>query len=451
MRLQLAVMGGKVVRFISRALHLGEGSNLPGKLAKMIYPQILPTLTQNRDTILVTGTNGKTTTTHFLAEVLDAFKYSFVHNAYGANLESGIITSLLSSSSILGALHDDYNLFEVDEATLPIILKGSEPSIIVLTNIFRDQLDRYGDLDALLKRFASSFSTLPSTTTLVVNADDPLLFSLTRDLTLPIDYYGFEWEKGVSVEYQVADSTSCFLCHTPYIYRVQYYAHLGQYYCPSCSIKRPTPQVYASNIELLHQGSSFILHYREGTERIHLKLPGLYNVYNYLAAFTASLQLNLHPETIVGSLENFRPVFGRLEEFTYRDQEIKIILVKNPTGFNEVLHLMAADRRKKSILFLLNDNIADGEDISWIWDVSFSSIKEERHCYVSGLRAEEMALRLKYSEIKSQSISYTKEAFTDLLERVEGEVLYILPTYTALLRLRAIFKELVKEGKVHVS
>lgn len=451
MRLQLAVMSGKIAGFLSRALHLGEGSNFPGRVARLIDPQVFPRLAQDRESLLVTGTNGKTTTTHILAGILAKSNHTFVHNAYGANLESGIITSLLSYSNIWGCVKSDFNLFEVDEATLPKILEGSEPLILILTNIFRDQLDRYGDLDHLLKRIHAALRNLPSNTTLVVNADDPLLFFITEGLRQSVIYYGVETHEEIGSDYQVADIISCFHCHSRYEYEVHYYAHLGRYFCPSCGSRRPRPHVYASHIELFHQGSSFLVHHKRGTTSIQLNLPGSYNIYNLLAAFTTSLQLDIHPDGIKESLVDFRPVFGRLEEFYYRGREIKVILVKNPTGFNEVLHLIVTDKREKGFIFLLNDNQADGEDISWIWDVEFSLLKGEGPCYVSGLRSYDMALRLKYSGVESHLFSYNKEAMRKILNEARGDVLYILPTYTALLQLRSRFKELMKEGSLNVS
>lgn len=453
MRLQLAVMTGKMARFLSRLLKLGEGSNLPGKLARIIHPQILVRLLSNRDTLLVTGTNGKTTTTHLLAGVLQKNQQTYVHNSYGANLETGIITSLLASSNILGRLDSDYNLFEVDEATLPLIVNALHPNLIILTNIFRDQLDRYGDLDHLIKRFHSVLAALPPTTRLVVNADDPILFSLTKDLSLPCLYYGLEEEQDLAPSYQVADVKNCPRCGSRYHYSQRYYAHLGRYACHTCGAKRPPPQVYAKDILLLEEGSHFSLHYQDQgvVTTMDLPLPGIYNIYNLLAALSASLLLGFHLHTLKESLETFQPVFGRMEEFHLFKRSIRIILVKNPTGFNEVLRIVAADKRKKGIIFFLNDNQADGEDVSWIWDVDFHCLTGDFSCFVSGLRGEEMALRLKYSDIQSQLFPYHQEAFQEVLKEAPGEVLYILPTYTALLRLRQMMAKIMKKERDNVS
>lgn len=451
MRLQLAVLSGKLTRFFSRLMRLGEGSTLPGKLARIIHPQILQELAGNRNTLLVTGTNGKTTTSHLLARALETSAYSLVHNSYGANLETGIITSLLTQASIWGEIHCDYNLFEIDEATLPLIIQDLHPHVIILTNLFRDQLDRYGDLEGLIKKMGAALSILPETTTLVVNGDDPLLFSLTQETSLSTLYFGLNKEEEPGYSVTTADIHHCPRCGSRYLYQARYYAHLGLYYCSSCGNQRPKLQVYAEDILLLDGRSQFTLHYPKDVLTVQLPLPGIFNIYNLLAAFSAALLLGFSPEIFNQSLGHLKPVFGRMEECIIFNRPVRIILVKNPTGFNEVLRIVAGDKRKKGILFFLNDKTADGEDVSWIWDVDFSGLTGDESCFVSGLRKEEMALRLKYSDIQSRLFSYRRESFQEVLETAPGEILYILPTYTALLRVRRMIAQLVKKEGSHVS
>ncbi len=448
MRLQLALLSGKITRHLSRLLRLGEGSTLPGRVAEMIYPAILSELINNRQTVVVTGTNGKTTTTHLINQIMQRAGLDPVHNTHGANLRTGIITALLARASITGNPGNNSNLLEVDEATLQSVLGQLNPRVITLTNIFRDQLDRFGDLDGLLSSMAEALKGLSADVTLVVNGDDPLLSSLASGFEGRIIYYGLKKAPLSGAEIiKTADVRDCYRCGHPYLYHQHYYAHLGNYYCSQCGNSRPRLSLAAEQIGIKEQGVSFVLDQQGEQYSFDLKLPGLYSVYNALAALATAQALGFDLELSRQAVHEFQPVFGRMESFTLQDRRVVVALVKNPTGFNEVLKTLAHDERKKSLLLVLNDNIADGEDVSWIWDVVFTVLPEGINLYASGLRAEAMALRLKYSGRGCRLYPSLEEGLQQALQIMEpGEVLYILPTYTALLQLRQILSAMQKKS-----
>jgi UDP-N-acetylmuramyl tripeptide synthase len=391
---------------------------------------------------LVSATNGKTTTAGMLAALLAAEGRVPVHNRAGSNMTWGIATALLEQ-------HGREGLFEVDEAWLPRVAAELDPSLVVLGNLFRDQLDRYGETEALADAWAGTVDRRDGRTRFVLNADDPLVADLGRDergdRREGIVYFGIDDEAQALPELQHAfDAKHCRRCGHPYAYERAFLAHLGHYSCPGCGAKRPQPEVTATRIELHGMsGSSLTVQTPGGELAVDLPLPGLYNAYNALAAIAAALELGIAAERIAPALSETRGAFGRVETIAIGAKRVSVLLVKNPAGTNEVLRtlkLEAADGQL-DLWIALNDRVADGRDVSWVWDADFELLAGRvRRVVCAGTRAPEMALRLKYAGWPEESIAVEPEIEASLDRAVAEapEQLYALPTYTALLELHKL-------------
>jgi len=452
-RLVTAVWAGKTISSLSRVLGLGAGSTYPGRIMRKIDPQVLAKLSRgfSQGTVMISGTNGKTTTSNMIAHILKKSGRKLTHNKSGANLITGLTTSLVGSCNLLGNLKAEMGLFEVDEATVPLASKEIKPQIMLVTNFFRDQLDRYGELDYTASLIKRSLPNIDYQGTILLNADDPLVANLGQDVEQKVIYYGIEDEALPLTDIvQAADVKYCVHCGELYDYSTVFYGHLGKYKCNHCGNFRPKPSIFASNLEFKNiTTTSFNVSTPQGDFGVTINLPGLYNVYNALGAIGCSLMLGLSLEEIKSGLESFLPAFGRMEQIEFPKNPALLILVKNPTGFNEVLRTMLIDKKPKNLLICINDNYADGEDISWLWDVDFEGLllarNEINFAVTSGLRAGDMALRLKYAGLASEKISLDKN-LKDGLERTlamlpSGENLYILSTYTAMLEMRDIIQK----------
>lgn len=447
-RLVTAVWAGKAISSLSRVLGLGAGSTYPGKIMRKIDPKVLTKLTKNlsEGSVMISGTNGKTTTSNMIAHILKKSGKKLTHNKAGANLITGLTTSLVSSCGLLASLKADMGLFEVDEATVPLASQEIKPRAMLVTNFFRDQLDRYGELDytaSLIKR------SLPNVRgNILLNADDPLVANLGQGIEDQVVYYGIQDDTLPLTDIvQAADVKHCVHCGELYDYSTVFYGHLGKYSCPSCGSNRPTPSIYATNLVFNNiTSTSFSVTTPQGQIDVTINLPGLYNVYNALGAIGCCLIQGLSLEQIKNGLESFLPAFGRMEQIAFPANQALLILVKNPTGFNEVLRTMLIDSKAKNLLIAINDNYADGEDISWLWDVDFEGLlldkSEINFAFTAGLRAGDMALRLKYAGIPQDKISLESN-IRDSLEKTltilpPGENLYLLCSYTAMLEMRDI-------------
>jgi UDP-N-acetylmuramyl tripeptide synthase len=396
----------------------------------------------DRGVTLVSATNGKTTTAGMLAAILAADGREPVHNRAGSNMTWGIATALLEQ-------HGHEGLFEVDEAWLPQVATELDPSLVVLGNLFRDQLDRYGETEALADAWAKTVDRRAGRTSFVLNADDPLVADLGRDergdRREAIVYFGIDDEAQALPELQHAfDAKHCRRCGHPYAYDRAFLAHLGHYSCPNCGASRPQPQVTATRIELHGmRGSSLTVQTPRGELAVELPLPGLYNVYNALAAIAAGLELGIAAERTGSALEEMRGAFGRVETIAIADKRISILLVKNPAGTNEVLRTLRleAGGGQIDLWIALNDRIADGRDVSWVWDADFELLAGAvRRVVCAGTRAPEMALRLKYAGWPVESIA-VEPGIEPSLDRAVAEAperLFALPTYTALLELHKV-------------
>ncbi len=434
----------RAVGAASRASGRGGGTTLPGRMLLRIAPDAIARLGKrlDRGSTIVSATNGKTTTAGMIAAALEADGRQPVHNRAGSNMTWGVATALLEQRGSEG-------LFEVDEAWLPKVAAQLEPSLIVLGNLFRDQLDRYGEMETLATEWGKAVASRAGHSRFALNADDPAIADLGRDeigeAREGVIYFGIEDASQALPELQHAfDAKHCRRCGHPYAYERAFVGHLGHYSCPNCGATRPRPDVAATAIELHGMsGSQVTLRTPQGGIELSLPLPGLYNVYNALAAVTAALELGVPPRTIANSLQTMRAAFGRVETIAIDSSQLSILLIKNPAGANEVLRtlMLEAGEEELDLWIGLNDRIADGRDVSWVWDADFELLAGGvRRVVCAGTRAPEMALRLKYAGWPESSIEVVPEV-EDSLDRALSETpkrLFALPTYTALLELRKL-------------
>jgi UDP-N-acetylmuramyl tripeptide synthase len=434
----------RAVGAASRASGRGGGTTLPGRLLLRMAPDALSRLGArlDRGTTIVSATNGKTTTAGMIAAALEGDGRNAVHNRAGSNMTWGVATALLEQKGREG-------LFEVDEAWLAKVTAQLDPSLLLLGNLFRDQLDRYGEMETLADDWAKVVASRSGRTRFVLNADDPAIADLGRDgdgdPRPGVTYFGIEDASQALPELQHAfDAKHCRRCGHPYAYERAFVGHLGHYSCPNCGARRPAPAVAATAIDLRGMtGSQVTLRIPSGEMRLKLPVPGLYNVYNALAAVAAALELGVPAETIVSALESMRAAFGRVETIDVDATKLSILLIKNPAGANEVLRtlMLEVGESKLDLWIGLNDGIADGRDVSWIWDADFELLaRGVRRVVCAGTRAPEMALRLKYAGWPESLIEVEPDiehSLDQTLSTSDGR-LFALPTYTALLELRKL-------------
>ncbi len=441
MRLKLAI--ARALRVLTRRVGRRGGTTLPGRVLLRLDPRTIAVLGKRleRGSVVVSATNGKTTTSAMLAAVLERGGAEVVNNRAGSNMNWGVATALLDAGDAPGQI----GLFEVDEAWLAPVARDLDPSLVLLSNLFRDQLDRYGELELLADRWAELVAERDGRSTFVLNADDPLVADLGRDRRRVV-YFGVE-DRSHSLESleHASDSKRCRNCGHEYLYDAVYLGHLGRYRCPNCGRERPQPQVAADKVTLRGMsGSDVRITTPAGAIELSLPLPGLYNVYNALAATAAALELGASPAQVREALGEFAAAFGRVERLRVNGREVAILLVKNPAGANEVLRTLTLEDGALDLWIALNDGIADGRDISWIWDADFEVLAgRARHITCSGTRAEEMALRLKYAGVDGE-IAVERDLARSLDSAVaggNGAPLYALPTYTALLELRDLLAD----------
>jgi len=441
LRLALETALARSAGTLSRALGRGGGTTLPGKLLWKVDPDAVDALAERlrSGVVVVSATNGKTTTTAMAAEILGRGR-ALAWNRAGANLLSGIASALVASP---GA---DLGMFEVDEGALPEALARTRPRTVVLGNLFRDQLDRYGELELVAERWRAAIAALPDTTTLVVNADDPVVADLAdgREGALR---FGLDDPRHARPALQhAADSKYCLRCGAPYEFRAAYVGHLGDYRCPACGHARPALDVAATEIELRGlDAARFRLSTPYGDTTLEVGLPGLYNVYNAVAAASAALAAGASLADVRAGLATFNAAFGRFERIRAGGKSVVLLLVKNPAGANEVVRTLETGV-PPVLVVALNDEIADGRDVSWIWDVDFEPLLEHAGVVIaSGGRAAELGLRLVYGGLPRERLEVVPDLEAALdrgLELLEaGSELVVLPTYTAMLALRRVLAE----------
>jgi UDP-N-acetylmuramyl tripeptide synthase len=436
----------------------GGATSAPGKVLVRLDGNAVGTLAGRlpRGTVLVSATNGKTTTAAFAATILTRAGIPLVHNDAGANMAGGIASTLLAAARPRGAIAGELGLFEVDEFWLDALAVQLRPRAILLGNLFRDQLDRYGELESIAERWALALDRAPaSAARLVLNADDPMVADLGRGREdAGVLYYGVEDDAlALPGMAHAADAKHCRRCGAPYVFDAVYLGHLGHYHCQSCGQRRPSPTVSASDVVLEGvRTARFTLHTPAGTADVELALPGLYNVYNALAAAALATALDIPLDDIAAGLRATRAAFGRAESVVVDGRELRILLVKNPAGANEVLRTLALEPGRHDLLGVLNDNVADGRDVSWIWDADFELLAERvRRVTCAGTRAAELAVRFKYAGVDPARIC-VQDDLAQALAAAAAErpadvpsdsdasppPLYALPTYTAMLSLREL-------------
>jgi lipid II isoglutaminyl synthase (glutamine-hydrolysing) len=404
--------------------NLGNGSTWPGHIALGANKNFIRQILKNSKTkiIVVAGTNGKTTTSSLISTTLNDNGREVIQNLSGANLLNGIASTLISNSDFKSKLNADFAIFEIDENTLPLIIKEYPPDFIIILNLFRDQLDRYGEVNIIASNWKKAFEQLSERTTLILNADDPQVAYFSKDIKAKTLFFGLN-EVNENVKIQASDSDYCPKCGKKLNYTNRVFSHLGNWDCQNCSLKRPNLNI--------NEFSSY-------------PMPGTYNKYNSLASVLLLRQIGIKDKDLQKSFAKFTPVFGRQEIIDYKDKKIQIFLSKNPTSFNQSFKTIS-ELNAKSLLIILNDRVPDGHDISWIWDTELSSIDEFNNILLAGDRVYDMALRLKY-ELGISNFQSKVKTFEELSTAIdsgvrmvsENETLFILPTYSAMLEVRKI-------------
>lgn len=431
LRAGVAVIGGRAAGALSRRLHLGGGTSIVGIVAQRLYPGIVGHLAGQLEhgSVMVTGTNGKTTTSGFIAAILRDAGLRVWHNREGSNLMSGVASSLVIRALPNGNLRGKgraISILEIDEAVVSQAVQTIPPRVAVFTNLFRDQLDRYGEVDTVAARWRGAVESLPASTTLVLNADDPTIAYLGELYKGQVIYFGIDdptvdlaRQGKASERHQVIDTRTCQRCGSEYAYTLRLYSHMGHYHCSNCGLVRPRPDIRAINI---HPEGFDRLRVRVATATVEqdvvVPLPGLYNVYNTLAAIAVAQALQINWDPIVTGVEQFKPAFGRGERVQVEGRNVRLLLAKNPTGFNEVLRTLFSNGTPRNVLFVLNDNVADGRDVSWIWDVNFEwVVQQTTTLVVAGSRTLDLALRLKYAGVEQRDMTIVPPAPMRTLKR----------------------------------
>jgi UDP-N-acetylmuramyl tripeptide synthase len=442
----LANAAGKLTQESLRVTGRG-GTALPGLVALTLDPDFISAMSSelSHGVVCVSGTNGKTTTARMLADITRTAGWDPIHNRSGSNLDRGLAAALLEATNWSAEPRGNFGLFEIDEASLPRVVRRLSPRVVVVTNLFRDQMDRYFELDALAKKIGDALASLPAETTLVLNADDPLVANLALRRDAKTMYFGVDDpDVGGSVPQAISDATRCPRCRSPLQYRRVVLAHVGDWSCTSCGLARPPRDVAATKVVLGASWSELALAGTVGSvfEPVRVPIPGLYNAYNALAAIAAARALDIALADATRALANFRPAFGRLESAEVKGRTLRLVLVKNPAGFNAAIAALLETGRKPRLLAALNDRDADGRDVSWIWDADFETLAPAvQHAVITGVRGRDLALRFKYAGLAKERMEVVDD-WTAAIDRSialapEGGEVVVLATYTAMQALRS--------------
>ena len=435
----------KTAARLSRLFGRGGGHALPGLIAERLDPHLAHKLAKGLTggVILVTGTNGKTTTTKLIAAILEAHGERVLTNSTGSNLKRGVTSALISASDLRGRFEHTVGLFEVDEASLRLVTPEVQPTQIVVLNLFRDQLDRYGELDTTAALIGEGIAA--TTARLYLNADDPLVASLGKYAARPdlVSYFGVDdLPSDSAADRQTApDSDRCPVCHTRLTFSRTFYGHIGHYRCPTGDFERPEPAVEVTRVDSADvTGSRFTVTIDGAPDDFSFPLPGTYNLYNALGAISLAHGLGIDHDTVARSLGSSVAAFGRVEELELEGRRLYLLLIKNPVGLSQVLETFVTTQDAPRLLFAISDLDADGRDVSWLWDVPLEGLLPKNALVLTtGIRASDMSLRLHYAGIPSELV----ETYEDAIERLvratpEGGTAFILPTYTSMLTIRRI-------------
>jgi UDP-N-acetylmuramyl tripeptide synthase len=440
-RFCLALFLGRLVYFFMKTLGL-DATTFPGKVALKIDPKFLTKIKDRFNRIiLVTGTNGKTTTNNLIFQIVTKSGFKALGNLEGANLRTGIATAFIRDPS-----YYDFGVFEVDEGIFPFVFKDLKPDYVVITNFFRDQLDRYGEIDTTVEKIKGSIKDSRKQI-LILNADDPFV-SRFSDLSNRKIYYGIGKKIREKDTEEIKESIYCPKCGKRLHYEFFNYAQLGRYFC-ECGFRNPGYDYYILSAE--YKENKWFIHIKDGDEDLFLTFiyPGVYNLYNVVSAYSVGRVLGIDKESLKDIISNFSFRLGRLEKFNYKGYERILVLVKNPAGYNQVLDTIKDDPNEKVLLLILNDNIADGRDVSWIWDVDFEKIRDDNISAIicSGTRAEDLLVRLKYAEVPLNKIVLENNLNNAILKILSFKAkTYILPTYTALFKSRKLIMKRLRNG-----
>ena len=435
-----AILLCKLLRFVSRVLHRG-GTAMPGRYALKLCPNLLERLAKQVKTVAITGTNGKTTSARMIEEAFREQGLSYLTNRSGANLIDGITTEFVMNSSLLGRVKKDYAVIECDEAAARKVFPRLRPQVVVVTNLFRDQLDRYGEVTHTLENIREALRGAPEAK-LCLNADCSLTASLAGDLPNPVRWFGVEQGAAPSrAKPEISDATHCIRCKTEYEYDYISYGHLGGFRCPKCGYRRHSADCAVTDIvEQRPDGSELVMNVRGEKLLVTVNLPAMYNIYNAAGAVAAVTEMGFPAQAAAEALRSFRCGFGRMERFDLAGGT-RMMLVKNPAGCNQVIEYLQNFKEKFVLVICLNDRAADGRDVSWIWDADFEGLSalagRLTQVIVSGDRAEDMRVRIKYAGVDDAFIRVEWD-YETLVRELEKETrpVCMMPTYTAMLELR---------------
>ena len=507
----LSVAACKATRAALRIAKRG-GTALPGKAAMAVQKNILEVVSDGMEIVVVTGTNGKTTTCRMIEHALTKSGKEVLANKSGANLLSGVTAEFTANADALGRPRKKYAVIECDEGALKQVVPLIHPKAIVVTNLFRDQLDRYGEVLHTLEQVRLGVMKAPDAV-LCLNADCSLTSSLALQLENDTEgsdtksaaganaagkaaangnsaaaprkilYYGISTPVDEQKESPLSDATHCIRCGAKYEYKYHTYAHLGGFYCPNCGYSRSDPEVAVTEIsEITPRGSRIRVRMRPMQEQaagaaqaaqsgqlaeagaqaaqsgqsveekdVFVALPAVYNIYNAAGAIAAFRAMGYDTDEMISALADVGSSFGRMETFELGESPLQMILVKNPAGCNQAIEYVAGVKEPRDVVLCLNDRTADGHDISWIWDADYEKIAAEDSIgkfYVSGDRAEDMQLRLKYAGAPEEKIELVRD-YNELAEKLgaAGHPAFILPNYTSMLALRAVLSEKTGKGE----
>ena len=441
LRAVLAIILCKALRLLSRILHRG-GTAMPGRYALKLCPELLRLLARDVKSVAVTGTNGKTTSSRMIEEAFSQAGLSYFANRSGANLISGITTEFVMNCTLTGRMKKEYAVIECDEAAARTVFGQLKPQVIVVTNLFRDQLDRYGEVTHTLENIREAIKGAPEAT-LCLNADCSLTASLAGDLPNRVVYFGVNRGAAPSrPKPEISDATHCIRCKAEYEYDYISYGHRGGFKCPRCGYRRHEADYAVVDVtEQRSDGSTVVMDIRGEKSLVSINLPAMYNVYNAAGAVAAVTEMGLGAETAIQALGSFQCGFGRMEQFQLGRGGAKMMLVKNPAGCNQVIEFLQTVNERFNLVLCLNDRGADGTDVSWIWDADFEGLAalggKLENIIVSGDRAGDMRVRVKYAGIPDERIGLQRDygKLVDWMQQQEKPV-YIMPTYTAMLELR---------------